>query len=417
MPGVIAELKPTPVSVPPVGARTSASLKEWEGVKSDTPIVFLSAVRWDDCLSGRTRRMAEVFAARGENVTFVEMPSLRAGWKNFPKLHSTRVDSSGVRITWLPPAPAFTRLHWTGPAQAWLRSARRKLARSIQQISSSRMIVSTPWWAPVLRGLPAGTLCYDCLDHVSVHSGSARERLFAGWEREIAERADVVACVSRNLAEAVRRAVPGARNLKVIPNGVCSSWLGETPAPIGRELLGGSNDRRVAGFLGAVFEWVDVELLAATAREMPDWSFAVVGPQRRGVSVRPLRGLPNVKLFGAVPFADVPKWVGAFDVCLIPFKRNLVTQLADPIKLYEYCALGKPVVSSVPVDHPTMVPPVSVVDGPKAMAAAIRSAGDGVEAGVGSREERIGFAREQTWEQRADEMLSALASARSRRAG
>ena len=44
---------------------------------------------------------------------------------------------------------------------------------------------------------------------------------------------------------------------------------------------------------------------------------------------------------------DMPNYLIKFDVCLIPFKKNKVTEAVDPVKLYEYFSLGKPVVARI----------------------------------------------------------------------
>jgi glycosyltransferase involved in cell wall biosynthesis len=54
---------------------------------------------------------------------------------------------------------------------------------------------------------------------------------------------------------------------------------------------------------------------------------------------------PNVKLVGAQPYADLPAWAKAFDVAIIPYRHNRQVENANPLKLREYLATGKPVVS------------------------------------------------------------------------
>ncbi len=50
---------------------------------------------------------------------------------------------------------------------------------------------------------------------------------------------------------------------------------------------------------------------------------------------------------GGIPFEQVPLYVNSSDVCVAPFKiyRNAKIGLS-PLKIYEYLACGKPVVSS-----------------------------------------------------------------------
>ena len=77
----------------------------------------------------------------------------------------------------------------------------------------------------------------------------------------------------------------------------------------------------------------------------PEWHFVLAGD----VFINDLRGLdrrPNVSLLGLLPFEKMPLLLHHFDVCIIPFKRNAITDAVDPVKLYEYLSVGKPVVAT-----------------------------------------------------------------------
>ena len=69
-----------------------------------------------------------------------------------------------------------------------------------------------------------------------------------------------------------------------------------------------------------------------------------VGPE--DFEVRRLARLPNVHFLGAQEYKSLPAHVAHFDVCTIPFRVNALTRAVDPVKLYEYLAAGKPVVST-----------------------------------------------------------------------
>jgi glycosyltransferase involved in cell wall biosynthesis len=59
-----------------------------------------------------------------------------------------------------------------------------------------------------------------------------------------------------------------------------------------------------------------------------------------------LTQLPNVFHLGRKPQATMPAYISGFDVCLNPFKRSRVADSVNPLKVYEYLAAGKPVVST-----------------------------------------------------------------------
>jgi glycosyltransferase involved in cell wall biosynthesis len=102
--------------------------------------------------------------------------------------------------------------------------------------------------------------------------------------------------------------------------------------------------RPVIGFFGLVAEWVDLELIAFMARARPGWSFLLVGHVAADTSA--LTGVGNVTLVGPQPYASLPGWAKSFDVALIPYRDVRQTRNANPLKLREYLAAGRPVVST-----------------------------------------------------------------------
>src|SRR4029079_4607165 len=53
----------------------------------------------------------------------------------------------------------------------------------------------------------------------------------------------------------------------------------------------------------------------------------------------------NVRVLGQQPYESMPQYLYHFDVCIIPFKINAITEATDPVKVYEYLSAGKPVVT------------------------------------------------------------------------
>ena len=118
--------------------------------------------------------------------------------------------------------------------------------------------------------------------------------------------------------------------------------------PRGREA--GSQPR--IGYYGAIAEWFDGGLVAELAGLRPAWRFELIGSTLAG-NVRPLEDLPNVRLLGERPYGELPRWIGKWDAFIIPFKRVLLTEATNPVKVYEMLATGKPVVA---VRLPELVP-------------------------------------------------------------
>lgn len=100
----------------------------------------------------------------------------------------------------------------------------------------------------------------------------------------------------------------------------------------------------VIGYVGGLHRFVDYQLLASLARARPQWSFVFVGNQNADVGE--LKDLPNVHLPGQRPHSDLAQYIREFDVCTVPYLNAEETATVVPLKINEYLAMGKPIVST-----------------------------------------------------------------------
>jgi glycosyltransferase involved in cell wall biosynthesis len=115
-------------------------------------------------------------------------------------------------------------------------------------------------------------------------------------------------------------------------------------------------DRIICVFAGAFRSWHGVVHLAAALARLHaagDHRFGALfvgdGPERAAVE-RVARGVPGIAFTGAVPHADLPKMLASADIGVAPFDptRHRPLQLGfywSPLKLFEYMAVGLPVVA------------------------------------------------------------------------
>jgi hypothetical protein len=354
-------------------------------------ITFFSALKYNSVISGRTKQLALSIAHLGHEVVFVEMPGLR-NCKLVPFRQCTA--EHGLKVITLPPFPLSYRLMDSLAGRLWRTLVTWYLRRTID-IQNCHCVVSTPWWATLVSGLGFATLSYDCIDHFSVHCRENQQQTMASWEQLLIKCSSRIFYVCENLQE-LHGATVADKQFSFIPNGVPDEWLK-------LRFTDKSGTRPKIGFFGALYEWVDLDLLAESARALPDMDFLLIGPRRRNVRLSKLENIPNIKIFPAVEFAKAPEVIAGFDVGLIPFKQDLIADCADPLKLYEYLALGKPVVSSVSFDS----------EAPVFNAVHIGDFVGKIKEAFAQRKESIAlrrsFAEKYTWQRQADKMLESLA--------
>jgi glycosyltransferase involved in cell wall biosynthesis len=167
----------------------------------------------------------------------------------------------------------------------------------------------------------------------------------------------------------------------------------------------------IAGYVGAINEKVDLALLAEVARRCLDWSLVLVGPVRvteeeSRRALQRLQAMSHVRFLGRKSVADVPRYIDACDVCLLPYRVNEWTRNIDSLKLYEYLACGKPVVAT---DVPAAQRFTHVVEVATSEAEFIAQMKSAVEKDdPAARRKRRSIAAQNTWEQRLASISTAI---------
>lgn len=261
-------------------------------------------------------------------------------------------------------------------------------------------MVQHPFWLNVAAALPEGRLVYDCMDH---HEGFGNvPPAMIAMERALLASADLTVTTSTWLDEIV---ADKTGNRVVIRNAGEFAHFARAPGDIFRDPKG----RRIIGYYGAIAEWFDIELVAAIAKKFPDCCILLIGSDT--VHAKDVLGkYPNVMFTGEIPYAELPRYLHAFDVCMLPFKVIPLTLATNPVKVYEYLSAGKPVVV---VDLPEMAQFGELVDVARnhdEYCAAIERhlALKADPAAVAARQE---FGRNQTWGHRATKLIEHVESA------
>jgi glycosyltransferase involved in cell wall biosynthesis len=168
----------------------------------------------------------------------------------------------------------------------------------------------------------------------------------------------------------------------------------------------------VIGYFGLLAAWTDTELIEWLALQRPQWTFLLVGHAK--VDVDALARLPNVVMAGAQPYETLPGWAKAFDVAIIPYRQNQQVRNANPLKLREYLATGKPVVSVPTPEIDRFAEVVRLAPDREGFLAAIEAAlrGDSIAA----RDARMASVRDMSWDHRVDETLAIVGQALRERA-
>jgi glycosyltransferase involved in cell wall biosynthesis len=243
-------------------------------------------------------------------------------------------------------------------------------------------------------------LCvYYCIDDYAAHPGVDAARV---TEQDLAltSAADIVFVAPPALLPIKREQ---NSNVVFAPHGVDvdlfkQAMADDTRVPVAARSLA----RPVIGYFGSIGAWIDVDLIAWLALQRPSWTFLLIG--QAFIDVAALIARPNVVMVGAQPYESLPGWAKSFDVAIIPYRQNRQVKNANPLKLREYLATGKPVVSVSNPEIDRFAEWVSIADEPQAFLAAVEKALAPETTAAATA--RITAVASMTWDRRVEEVIA-----------
>jgi glycosyltransferase involved in cell wall biosynthesis len=362
-----------------------------------TDLVVISLERWDEVWRRNQHLLDGLLRADRElRVLMLEPPE--------DPLHALRRRTLPRRGRGLRPGPPLPGVE---PGRLWLAQPTKLLPRRVDPRSDARwarsvvrtagrlgftdpvLWVNDPVGAEVLR-LTRWRALYDVTDDWTLAPRTPTEtaRLIRDEQALLDGCAEVVVC-----SDELARSKGASRPVTVIHNAVdVDAYRSPQPRPV--DLPQGPT----AIYVGTVHrDRLDLDLCAQTARSLAKrGSLVLVGPALIEPRDRQVLEAAGVLLLGPRPKELVPAYLQHADVLVVPHVVTPFTQSLDPIKLYEYAAVGRPVVSTpVAGFRESGDPHVTVVAG-DAFMAAVRAAvparsafPDGADAPVPSWADRI----------------------------
>lgn len=182
---------------------------------------------------------------------------------------------------------------------------------------------------------------YECYDDYPRAAGNGFDDKSWEEEKRVLEAADLSFATAQSILESRIRY---ARRLELLPNGVPDFFFERSISHADDPIHKLAHPR--IGYLGNIFSHLDFPLLEGLCQKHPDWQLVLVGPVESERAVAGLRRFANAHFLGPRPYDQVPSILRALDVGLIPFIDNQFTRAINPLKLYEYLAVGLPIVAT-----------------------------------------------------------------------
>lgn len=238
----------------------------------------------------------------------------------------------------------------------------RRVTAALRKLTAqpTQLWLFTPDMPELIPLLGAERVVYYCVDDFAAFEGY-NTALIEKLEQRTMAASDAVIATSQKLYDDRRDRHP---NVHFVPHGVDYEHFATATRLTEDDLPADIRDipHPIFGYMGLISDYVDLELIARTARARRDWSFVLLGDAR--CSLDAVSSLPNVHRLGSKSYESLPAYCRAFDVGLIPFRINRLTRAVNPIKLREYLAAGLPVVSSPMLEVLRYAPAVQTAETP-----------------------------------------------------
>jgi len=144
----------------------------------------------------------------------------------------------------------------------------------------------------------------------------------------------------------------------VAPDGVDMERFRNLPPPTqARHKIGLDKDKALVGYAGHLYKGRGIRLILRLAQQLPHVQFLAVGGDDRSISdytdMAASQGLNNIRFAGFVINSELPLYLAACDVLLMPYQRQVkvsggedTSAWMSPMKMFEYMATGRVIISS-----------------------------------------------------------------------
>lgn len=301
----------------------------------DRTMVFFAPIDWDYRVQ-RPQQLAIQFQQMGFHVIYFN-PTIQTGWKQITPISVKVVN--GIQVCTLH-SNLFIKDCYIG-IEGFPSKLSTLMAKNIEDFISRHtsnsviLLIQQPSWWPLVERLQGNQIVFDCMDlHIGFESIDSKTMQL---ESILDKSADSIIVTSSNLLRSKENILN--KPVVLIKNGVDNSTF------YYKNSVQNSNTITV-GYFGAIAEWFDVDLMEYLLIMNSQVKFEIIGLVSNPAIFARLNKFPNISFKGEVPNTEVPNLVRHWKAGLIPFIVSDLIKATNPVKVYEYAAIGIPTVST-----------------------------------------------------------------------
>lgn len=288
-------------------------------LENQTVMVFTPSVEWN-FLFQRAQQMASCYA-RQEHISVLFLTTQR----HYDNFFAVKEIADGIFLV------------------------NDHLSNRIDQVTQkSRQVVSCIYnisSVDLLNNYHSDKIEYEYVDDLSVtvsQAESLQHKLQI--HQQLLEKADLTVATAQKLFE---EALPISKNVILSPNAADYAFFSQKVEPNAKLRDIRKQYDCVLEYYGALASWFDYDLVRSVAERNPNWVWVLIGKKIDNDMERArIETLPNVVYIPAVPYSELPSYIAGADILTIPFVLNNITESTSPVKLFEYMASKKPIITS-----------------------------------------------------------------------
>ncbi|MCX0411221.1 glycosyltransferase [Clostridium perfringens] len=192
---------------------------------------------------------------------------------------------------------------------------------------------------------------YDFVDELSseISGYNITSKMIEDHEKLLRDKENVlVVSTAKKLKDIANKFRGENENNILAPNAVNLEDFKNHGHEIGEKIQPIVNKRKpIIGYYGALAKWFDYKLIEQLAKEREDYEIVLIGMDYDGsYDQSNLKYYSNISYLGMIDYKDLINYSRYFDVCIVPFIKNDITDSTSPLKIFEYMALEKPIVTT-----------------------------------------------------------------------
>ena len=192
---------------------------------------------------------------------------------------------------------------------------------------------------------------YDFVDELSseISGYNITSKMIEDHEKLLRDKENVLVISTAKKLKDIANNFRGENENNILaPNAVNLEDFKNHGHEIGEKIQPIVNKRKpIIGYYGALAKWFDYKLIEQLAKERENYEIVLIGMDYDGsYDQSNLKDYSNISYLGMIDYKDLINYSRYFDVCIVPFIKNDITDSTSPLKIFEYMALEKPIVTT-----------------------------------------------------------------------